>query len=177
MAVQAKDNVAELELKVKENEETINKLIIENHAKALTEINEKHVKVIGDITRLHAKVDGVSYVTQDDHVEALSETLRAVEAYKNTHEERNTKINNLKCRFDIETEKTSHDAENIMEVIKEEVNNKYKEDMKEKIEEMMKDKEDMKDMINITLATHVRQPAKGDAGRGQERMREVRQEH
>ena len=38
-----------------------------------------------------------------------------------------------------------------MEMIKEEVNNKYKEDMKEKIEEMMKDKEDMKDTINTTL--------------------------
>ena len=101
LAVRANENVAALELKVKENEETINKLIIENHAKALTEINEKHVKVIGDITRLHAKVDGVSYVTQDDHVEALSETLRAVEAYKHTHEQLNAKINSLKCRFDI----------------------------------------------------------------------------
>ena len=40
MAVRANENVAAFELKVKENEETINKLIIENHAKALTEINE-----------------------------------------------------------------------------------------------------------------------------------------
>ena len=63
MAVQTNKQVAALELKVKENEEIINKLIHDNH-----------IKVMGDIDRLYTSYSTINYVTKSNHDESIRNT-------------------------------------------------------------------------------------------------------